>query len=349
MARALVLAERGRETVRPNPLVGCVIVAGGECVGEGWHERPGGPHAEAAALRAAGDRARGATAVVTLEPCAHLGRTGPCADALVAAGVARVVYAIGEVHQQAAGGGRRLRAAGVEVASGLLAAWAAAQNEVFLAVQGRGRPFVTVKLAQTMDGALVAPAGRWITGLRARTAAHRLRSDVDGVVVGSGTVLADDPALTCRHVPAPGGQPRPVILDGRGRIPPTAVAVRPGTVVATTAGAHRPWRRALRERGAEVVVVPAGPSGRGVALSDTLQALHERGFGALLVEGGAGVAASFVATGLTDRLVLHIAPGPEAFGLAPAARPQGATAAWRLEQMAPVGRDLEVRLRPDGR
>lgn len=349
MARALAVAERGRATVRPNPLVGCVILAGGAPVGEGWHGRPGGPHAEVTALQAAGGRARGATAVVTLEPCAHHGRTGPCADALAAAGVARVVFAVHDPHPHASGGARRLARAGVTVADGLMAPWAAVQNEVFLHVQRSHRPFVTLKLAQTFGGGLVAPAGRWITGPVARTAVHRLRSLVDGVVVGSGTVLADDPALTVRHVPAPGGQPRPVILDGRGRVPPGAVAVRSDSVVVTTGRADRAWRAAVAASGAQVVVVPPGPGGCGVALPDTLRALHHRGMHALLVEGGGQVAASFVAGGLADRVVLHVADGPGTFAVTAAARPRGATTGWVAEQVAPLGGDLELRLRPQGR
>lgn len=346
MARALALAERGRATVRPNPLVGCVLVRDGAVVAEGWHERPGGPHAEAAALSAAGDHARGATAVVTLEPCAHHGRTGPCADLLVSAGVGRVVYALAEPHP-GRGGGRRLRAAGIPVEAGLLAPWAAAQNEVFLHVQRTGRPFLTLKLAQTARGSLTAPEGRWITSAAARRAVHRMRALSDAVLVGSGTVLADDPRLTVRHVGAPAGQPRPVVLDARGRTPAGAAVVRPGALVLTGPGSGRRWRADLAARGAEVVEVPAGPHG-GVDLPPVLAELVDRGVRALLVEGGGTLAASLVRAGLVDRLLLHVAGDAPSSTPSPAVRPTGGTAGWRLEWSRRLGPDREVALVPQG-
>ncbi|MDQ4130012.1 MAG: bifunctional diaminohydroxyphosphoribosylaminopyrimidine deaminase/5-amino-6-(5-phosphoribosylamino)uracil reductase RibD, partial [Actinomycetota bacterium] len=221
MRRALELAERGRVTVRPNPMVGCVLVRDSTVVGEGWHERAGGPHAEIVALRAARGRAHGATAYVTLEPCAHPGRTGPCADALIAAGVERVVYGLDEPSRRAQGGAQRLRAAGVRVRGGVLASEACQQNEVFVHFHRTGRPFLTLKLAQTLDGRVAARDGssRWITSPEARTAVHALRARMDAVLVGSGTVLADDPELTVRAGSPPPVQPRPVVFDARGRTP----------------------------------------------------------------------------------------------------------------------------------
>ena len=222
MRRALDLAERGRWTVSPNPLVGCVLVRDGEVVGEGWHERAGQAHAEVRALDQAGDRARGADVYVTLEPCAHQGRTGPCSAALLRAGVARVFVALADPNPLAAGGGEALRAAGIAVEVGLGQDEARRQNEVFLHALATGRPLVVVKAAVSLDGRIAAADGtsRWLTGEAARQRVHRLRAEVDAVVVGSGTVLADDPALTCRLEGAP--QPLRVVLDGRGRTPPDA-------------------------------------------------------------------------------------------------------------------------------
>lgn len=350
MARAVALAERGRATVRPNPLVGCVLVRGGRLVAAGWHERPGGPHAEAAALRVAGDGARGATAVVTLEPCGHHGRTGPCADLLVSAGVGRVVYAVAEPHPDR-GGARRLREAGIPVETGLLAPWVEAQNEVFLHCQRTGRPFLTLKLAQTRQDSLTAPAGRWITSREARTAVHRVRALSDAVLVGSGTVLADDPRLTVRHVQAAAGQPRPVVLDARGRTPAGAAVVRPGALVVTAPGSDPRWRAELAGRGAEVVEVPVGPAG-GVDLPAVLAVLADRGVQAVLAEGGGTLASALVREGLVDRLLLHVATSAagqlagSGITRAAAVRPGGATARWRVEWFRRLGPDREVALAP---
>ena len=198
MRSALELAEQGRGTTDPNPLVGCVVVRDGDVVGRGWHRRAGAAHAEIVALEEAGERARGATAYVTLEPCAHQGRTGPCTNALIDAGVTRVVYAVRDPHPEAAGGGDVLREAGVSVDAGLLAAEAERANEVFLVAQRERRPFITLKLAQSLDGRVTAPEdhGRWITSQQARTRVHELRGLHDAVLVGSGT------ANTTRATPA---------------------------------------------------------------------------------------------------------------------------------------------------
>lgn len=307
MHRALALADRGRRTVSPNPLVGCVVVAGGTAVGEGWHERAGGPHAEVVALAAAGDRARGATAYVTLEPCAHTGRTGPCTAALLAAGVARVVAAMADPDPVAAGGAERLRAAGVAVDVGVLGDHAARQNRVFLTTVREHRPHVVLKAAVSLDGRIAAADGtsRWLTGVEARRVAHRLRAEAGTVLVGSGTVLADDPQLTVRwgegrwsglDEEGVARQPLRVVLDARGRVPRSA---------------------RVRDDAAPTLVI-GGPAGAdapdAVALDDphdlraVLGLLWDREVRSVLVEGGAEVAGAFVRAGLVDELAVHVAP-----------------------------------------
>lgn len=344
LARAVSLAERGRGRTRPNPMVGCVVVRDGEVVGEGHHAAVGEPHAEVVALREAGGRARGATVYVSLEPCDHHGRTGPCTAALREARVARVVYGLADPHPEAGGGHATLAAAGVAVEGGVLADWVAAQNEVFLTATTAGRPHVVLKLAQTIDGSLTVGGRRWITGRPARHRVHRLRADADGVVVGSGTVLADDPRLDVRHVDAPAGQPRPVVLDARGRTPREAAVVRPGAVVVTTADAPVAWRSDLAAAGVEVVESPPGRDG-GVCVAHALGALLEAGLQALLVEGGPRVARSLVRERVVDRLVVHVAVttgGPSGLpALAPCAT---ATPGWHwaTRRTGWRGADLEV-------
>lgn len=310
MRRALALAERGRWTVSPNPLVGCVLVRDGQAVGEGWHGHAGGPHAEIAALEAAGERARGATAYVTLEPCAHEGRTGPCTVALIEAGVRRVVVAAADPHPEAAGGADALRLAGVEVELGLLAAEAGRQNEVFLHGLATGRPFVTLKLAVSLDGRIAAADGssRWLTGDEARERAHGLRAEADAVLVGSGTVLADDPHLTVRIDGYRGRQPLRVVLDRRGRTRPShRVHDRSApTLCAVGADCDRGARAALGSAGVPLVEVPADAGDGG--LRTVLDALWARRVRSVLVEGGASVAGAFLTAGLVDRLVAHVAP-----------------------------------------
>lgn len=349
LARAIALAERGRGGTRPNPLVGCVLVRDGRVVGRGHHAAVGGPHAEIAALAEAGDAARGATAYVSLEPCAHEGRTGPCTTALIDAGVARVVYALADPHPRARGGHGVLEQAGLEVAGGRMAAWAAAQNEVFVTAVRHRRPHVTLKLAQTVDGSLEGSSRSWITGRPARRAVHRLRARMDAVAVGSGTALADDPRLNARHVPAPHGQPRPVVLDARGRTPAAARLVRDGVVVVTTERAPGSWRAGLEEAGAEVMVVPPAIGG-GVSLPHALRGLLERGVQALLLEGGARLARAAVAERLVDRLVLHVAvaeAGPHGLvRVAPCASP-GPGWRWSIERTGRRGADLEIVAAPE--
>ena len=308
MQRALELAERGRCTVSPNPLVGCVIVAGGRVVGEGWHEAAGGPHAEIVALDAAAAAARGATVYVTLEPCAHTGRTPPCVDALLRAGVSRVVMACDDPNPLARGGAEVLRAAGVIVHSGLLHEQAARQNEVFLHGVRAQRPFVHLKSAVSLDGRVAAADGssQWLTGVEARRRAHELRSRVDAVLVGSGTVLADNPQLTVRLDDWRGPQPLRVVLDTRARSPvgartfdgqaPSLLMVAPGAAV----DRHR-------EAKIDTVEVPTGPDGR-LDLGAVLGVLWRRGVRSVLVEGGPTVTSAFVASRSYERLEVHVAP-----------------------------------------
>ena len=296
MRRAVALSAAGGEATHPNPNVGAVLLdPAGTVVGEGRHEYAGGPHAEVVALAAAGDRARGGTAVVTLEPCAHTGRTGPCTAALLAAGVARVVYAVADPHPAAAGGAEVLRAAGVDVAAGLLAAEAEVANERWLAGVRTGRPFVVWKLASTLDGRVAAADGtsRWISSPESRADAHRLRAEVDTIVAGVGTVLADDPALTVRDADGRlvGDQPLRVVVDTWGRTPATA-RVLDGTAPTWLATADE---------------VGTGPDGH-VDLTALLSALHDKGRGYLLLEGGPTLAGAFLRAGLVDRVVAYLAP-----------------------------------------
>ena len=276
LERALELAERGRGTTRPNPMVGAVVVRDGEVVGEGWHERPGEPHAEAMALTAAGERARGATLYVTLEPCAHLGRTPPCADAVVAAGISHVVAAIGDPDPRTNGQGfERLRAAGIEVeiAEGDFARQARRQNEAFLTWATKGRPFVTYKAAMTLDGRLAAAGGdaRWVSGEESRRRVHELRAASDAVAVGMGTARADEPRLDARGVGAV-RQPRRLVF-GQGPLPD----------------------------GSDLELV-SGP------LDEELARLAGEEVQSLLLEGGPTLAGAFLRAGLIDKLLLFVAP-----------------------------------------
>jgi diaminohydroxyphosphoribosylaminopyrimidine deaminase/5-amino-6-(5-phosphoribosylamino)uracil reductase len=268
--RALELAERGRGTTYPNPVVGAVLVRDGETVGEGWHERKGGPHAEVIALEAAGERARGATLYVTMEPCAHHGSTPPCTQAVLAAGVAKVVAGSLDPNPEAQGGLEVLREAGVEVE--LVDSFAArAQNEAWRTWVGARRPFVVLKLALTLDGRVAVPGTRWISGEESRRHVHELRAKVDAVAVGMGTVRADDPQLTARDVGAE-RQPRRLAF-GQGPLPP----------------------------GSELEL-------RSGALGEELAALAAEGVQSLLLEGGPTLAASFLRAGLVDKLLVYVAP-----------------------------------------
>jgi diaminohydroxyphosphoribosylaminopyrimidine deaminase/5-amino-6-(5-phosphoribosylamino)uracil reductase len=309
MARALLLAERGLYTTDPNPRVGCVLMLDGRVVGEGAHERAGGPHAEAIALEAAGPRARGATAYVSLEPCNHRGRTPPCSLALIEAGVARVVYALRDPDPRVCGNGEeRLRAAGIDVSSGLMAEAAAELNAGFVSRMRRGRPFVRVKLAMSLDArtALSSGESRWITSEAARRDVQTFRARSSAVLTGSGTLLADDPALTVR-LPGCDRQPWRVVLDSRLRTPPHArVIEREGRVLVFGAQDDRERRRGLESQGVAVEILPAGDS--GVSLQSVLQRLAVMQMNEVWVEAGATLASSFIRTGLFDELVLYVAP-----------------------------------------
>ena len=329
MRRALRLARRGWGRVAPNPMVGAVIVRDGAVVGEGWHAEYGGPHAEVSALRAADHAARGATAYVTLEPCNHWGRTPPCVDALLAAGVARVVVAAADPHAIASGGAERLRAAGVDVKVGVLADAAVELNAPFFAdVTGSPRPWITLKLALSIDGAIAdathAPA--WLTGAASRRRVHRMRAQSDAIAVGIGTALADDPALTVRDVPPPRVAPLRVVFDRAARLPLTSVLVRTaaavGTVVVCAPDASDARRAALADAGVRVILAPT--------LVDGCITLRTQGVRSLLVEGGAGIAGALWGAALVDRLVSFQAPvvlgagALNAFGTAPAQAGRGA-------------------------
>jgi len=313
MARALALAERGRGLCSPNPMVGAVVVSEGRLVGEGFHASAGGPHAEAEALRQAGDRARGATLYVTLEPCNHQGRTPPCVDAILRAGIRRVVVAAGDPNPRVRGGGTRaLREAGLEVLSGCREDEARACNRVFLAAMERLRPHVTLKCAMTLDGKIAAfdRSARWITGDAARLEAHRLRSQSDAVMVGIGTVLADDPALTVRLDPPWPREPLRVVVDSGARLPLAARLIDSGTparavvAVADEAPAERLAR--LEARG--VTVLSCKSRDGRVDPADLCARLFALDVTGVLLEGGSELNGAFIEAGLVDRVAIFIAP-----------------------------------------
>ena len=314
MRAALALARRGLGTVWPNPSVGCVIVKDGRVAGRGSTQPGGRPHGETEALARAGAAARGATAYVTLEPCSHWGKTPPCADALIAAGLRRVVIALEDPDPRVAGAGiARLRAAGLEVEVGLGAAEAAEINAGFLQRVRFGRPLVTLKLATSLDGRIATAAGesRWITGPLARERAHLLRATHDAILVGTATVLADDPQLTCRLPGLAYRSPVRVVIDRHLRIPPSARLIAEARQVPTwmvTLGSADPDRqKALHDAG--VMVIPAEPDATGhIDLNTALRLLGDRGLTRLLVEGGGRLAAALLRAGLVDRLVWLHAP-----------------------------------------
>jgi diaminohydroxyphosphoribosylaminopyrimidine deaminase/5-amino-6-(5-phosphoribosylamino)uracil reductase len=313
MRRALEIAERGRGLTSPNPLVGAVVVRDGRIVGEGAHLRAGGPHAEIEALRDAGGAASGATLYVTLEPCAHHGRTPPCATAAIEAGVARVVASMKDPNPMVAGGGAELlRAAGVTVDVGVLSAEAARQNHAWITAVRKRRPHVTLKAAATLDGKLadVHGASKWITGDAARQRAHRLRAEADAIVVGLTTVIRDDPALTVR-LPEPWPrEPYRVVLDTGARVDPRAHLIHSGTAARAViaVGEEAPTLRidTLEATGASVVRCRTR-QGR-VDPVDVLDQLFAREVRTVLVEGGAETHAAFVDAGLVDRVALFLAP-----------------------------------------
>ena len=351
MARALRLAERGAYTTRPNPMVGCVLAHGDAIVGEGWHRRAGEPHAEVLALQAAGARARGATAYATLEPCAHTGRTGPCADALIQAGVARVVGAMRDPFPQVDGAGfDKLKAAGIAVESGLMEAQARALNRGFLSRIERGRPWLRVKLATSLDGrsALASGESRWISGEPARMDGQRWRARSGAILTGAGTVLADDPQLTVRLGDATEFvAPLRVVLDpglatvARGR-------VREGD--APTLYLHAPdvkLPRGLKAQHAHVAV-----RNGGFDLEAVLALLAARAVNEVQVEAGATLAGAFLSAGLVDEVLLYVAPvllGERARPLFDGLRIDAMADRLRMRivETRRIGEDVRVLLQPE--
>jgi diaminohydroxyphosphoribosylaminopyrimidine deaminase/5-amino-6-(5-phosphoribosylamino)uracil reductase len=348
MARALQLAARGLYTTSPNPRVGCVIVKDGRVVGEGWHERAGTPHAEVHALKGAGDAARGATVYVTLEPCSHHGRTPPCAEALVDAGVARVVAAMTDPNPLVAGRGISiLTLAGICAEVGLMEAEARALNPGFVSRMTRGRPWVRLKTASTLDGktALANGASQWITGEAARADVQHLRARACAVLTGSGTVLADNPRMNVRDFDI-GRQPLRVVVDSTLRTPANA-AILPALVACHHA--EPAARAALEAAGAEVIELPAA-AGR-VDIAALLARLAQRGVNELHVEGGAALNGALLAAGLVDEWIAYVAPmavGDAARGLfaVPPLTALADAARFRIADVRQLGGDLRLTLLP---
>jgi len=319
MARAIQLARHGRFTTRPNPVVGCVIVLNGEIVGEGWHEKAGGPHAEIVALKQAAARAKGATVYVTLEPCSHYGRTPPCADALIEVGVARVVAAMQDPNPQVAGAGlQRLRSAGIEVKTGIMEAEARALNPGFIQRMEQGRPYVRLKLAASLDGrtAMANGESKWITGEAARADVQKLRARSSAIVTGAGTVLADNPSLTVRTEMV-SEQPLRVIVDSHLSTPPDAkIFSEPGSTLVVTASEDGEAADLLVNSGAEVLCLPSANHGVDlVALMNHLVILQCND---VMIEAGSTLSGSALACGIVDEVVVYLAPhlmGAEAKGM----------------------------------
>lgn len=346
LVEALALARRGLGRTWPNPCVGAVVERDGVVLGRGFHPRAGEPHAEVLALREAGDRARGATLHVTLEPCSHQGRTPPCADAVIRAGIARVVYGCQDPNPEVAGRGlARLRAAGIEVVPSSLESEARELISGFSRRVLEGRPEILLKAAVTLDGQLAPASGRarWITSGPARQRVHQMRDEWDGILAGSGTVLADDPALTVRDPePEDGRQPFRIVLDRRGRVPPTARVLGPGSLVLTGQPEDGTWAQSIRERGGELRSL--GPD---FTLAQALQALGERGLNRVLVEGGATVMGAFLRDRLGDRAAFFYGPmlvGAGGYGLSQGFSVSELDRAPRIEvpSFTPLGVDFLV-------
>lgn len=358
MARAMQLARRGLNSTAPNPRVGCVIAQGDAVLGEGWHRQAGGPHAEVFALQVAGDRARGATAYVTLEPCCHHGRTPPCSDALLKAGVRRVVYAAQDPNPRVnGGGGQALRAAGIEVSGGLLAAESARLNAGFFMRMRSGRPLIRCKIAASLDGRTALADGRsqWITAEPARLDVQRLRAQSCAVLTGIGTVLADDPQLNVRHLEIDGAgdavrrQPLRVVLDSAFRTPPAARLLSvPGEVLIFGAGSAG-RKAALEARGARVQTL-AGVGGR-VDLAAVMQQLAGLQINEVLVEAGPLLNGALLQAGLVDELIVYQAShvlGSTARGMfdLPPLQDMAMRPAFGLSDVRRVGADLRLCYKP---
>lgn len=342
MRRALRLAARARGRTSPNPMVGAIIVRNGRIVGEGWHPGAGKPHAEVIALQAAAQKARGATLYVTLEPCCHWGRTPPCVDSIIAAGIRSIVAAQVDPDPRVSGkGADKLRAAGIEVEFGVLGQQAARLIEAHHKYVTTRRPFVTLKLACSLDGKIATASGQsqWITGEQARRFVHRLRAESDAAMVGAGTVLADDPLITARLVSA-SKQPLRVVIDGKARTPADARVLKAAsarTLVVVGASASR-QAEGLRAAGAEVLSLP-DTDGR-IDLGSVLDELGRREITTLLVEGGATLAAALVEARLVDKFIFILAP--ILIGGAEAPSAIAGAGARVLEQAARL-RDVQVR------
>ena len=346
MAQALQLAALGINSTTPNPRVGCVVVQAGKVIGEGWHQRAGTEHAEVHALHQAGTAARGATLYVTLEPCSHHGRTPPCADALVAAGLERVVVAMADPNPQVAGRGlAQIQAAGIQVDMGLMEAAASELNLGFISRMTRGRPWVRSKAAASMDGktALANGVSQWISGPAARRDVQTWRAQSCAILTGIGTVLADDPQLNVRDIETP-RQPLRVIVDSQLRTPPNAKIVGAGTLIVSTLEDTQKIQ-ALLDAGAEVLVLPSADG--QVDLTLLLELLAERGVNDLMVEAGATLNGALLEAGLVDELVLYLAPmllGDTARGLfaLPALSKMDERKNLSLRDVRQIGNDMRV-------
>jgi diaminohydroxyphosphoribosylaminopyrimidine deaminase/5-amino-6-(5-phosphoribosylamino)uracil reductase len=355
MARALQLAERGRCTTHPNPRVGCVVVRGGKIVAEGFHRRAGGPHAEIAALKVAGSIAKGADVYVTLEPCCHYGRTGPCTEVLIEAGVRRVVAAMRDPNPEVSGQGLAvLRRAGIEIAVGMMEQEARALNRGFISRMTRGRPWVTLKLAMSLDGrtAMASGESRWITGEEARTDVHRLRAEAGAVLTSVNTVLADDPKLTARLASKTPRQPDRIVLDTLLRSPVAAKVWTTGARRIVLAARPQASRiEPLRKKGVEVVQV-GKPGDKHVDLALALATLGRMEINEVLVESGPRLAGAFLQAGLVDELVIYAAPsllGSEARALAhlPGLVSLKQRLKFRFTDARMIGADLRITAIPE--
>lgn len=341
MERALKLAARGRGRTSPNPMVGAVLFRGGDVVGEGFHAALGGDHAEVVALRAAGGAAREATCYVTLEPCVHYGQTPPCTEALIRAGIRKVVAATYDPNPLVSGRGiERLREVGISVEVGLLEREALQLNEAYFKYIQTGIPFIVLKAALSLDGKLATRTGdsRWITGETARDRVHQLRNTVDAVMVGIGTLLRDDPLLTTRLADDGGRDPLRVVVDTRGRLPLTARLFRSGSrapLVAVGPRVSQTRVGQLRDHGADVMVLPLGQG--GISLPHLIRELGRRQVTSVMIEGGGRLATAALHAGIVDKLVLMLAPiligGKKAPTLLQGEGIEKLSEAFRIQQM----------------